>query len=326
MAAVLLPTSPTSAAYSPPSSSPRVALIGDSTIDNLVWVGGIKKSVPALLHHHLQHSFVIHNLAADAFTSEDVLKGACPVVSGHARAAAGDPFPTSSPSGKFEPLKEVAKLKPDYAVLSVGGNDVREVLGGMHRLPARLAALQKNYPLIVQSIVQGGTERLVLMTQYRPHRTEDEAYSVYAAMATLPGPGDPLQKLHGLMQLVYAPIFELARAHRLPIVDLTRSMDCDNEGLYCCQIEPSAAGSELIAGLLAHVLQNHDWEKGGSRVYYHADCKSAGKEAVSRGSALASTAAGAGAPADGAAAVPAPSPVAPVVSEDNKEGFVWILK
>ena len=95
----------------------------------------------------------IHNLACDGFTSRDVLCGEPPRISVTARARDGDPFP-SAPGEPFAPLDHADALAGAAAscaaVLSVGGNDVREVLGALEELPARLAAFADAYPRILQ--------------------------------------------------------------------------------------------------------------------------------------------------------------------------------
>lgn len=95
----------------------------------------------------------VHNLACDGFTSRDVLCGEPPRISVAARARDGDPFP-SAPGEPFAPLDHADALAAATtscaAVLSVGGNDVREVLGALGELAARLAAFADAYPRILQ--------------------------------------------------------------------------------------------------------------------------------------------------------------------------------
>jgi len=267
-------------ASTPPPPSP-IVLIGDSTLDNILWVMHEAHDGAQPLRSHLERltKRPVINLAADAFTTTDVLRGSARLISAEARLATGDPFPSPLPgTGRaFQPLAQLHALLPPHppaagersdaaVVLSVGGNDVREVLGAMHELPARLAALQANYPRILAAAL-ASTPRVVIIMQYCPALDDDGIYGVYAAMARLPGPGDALSKLHGLLEEVYAPILALAKAHGLPVVDLPRSFDPRQKGLYRCQIEPSSAGGELIAALVAHALQHHAWGAGCSRLY-----------------------------------------------------------
>ncbi len=59
--------------------------------------------------------------------------------------------------------------KGSIVVLSVGGNDVREILGKMSEIQNALKGLQQNYPKIVKEILEYGNE-LILLTQYRPDK------------------------------------------------------------------------------------------------------------------------------------------------------------
>merc|ERR1712190_230356 len=68
------------------------------------------------------------------------------------------------------------------------------------------------------------------------------------------------------METVYQPVFLAARQRQFAIVDLPRTFDIRDDDLYCCQIEPSAKGGAIIAKLLAHTVQNHDFV-GPSKFY-----------------------------------------------------------
>lgn len=259
----------------------RVALVGDSTIDNIVWVREQPDTVCGRLLGKLKGHGIdaaVHNFAADGFTTHDVLSGAPPSISYRTRLQVGDPFVgvsnVGSPFAPLVHLEATAAAHADtaeplsHSILSIGGNDVRRILGNMHSLPAVLSAFHTNYPSIVRRMVHA-CPHTVLMLQYRPALHMDEGYyGVYHAMETVPGPGTGLQKLNRLMHSLYPDIvFPLARDLRLPIIDLSRSFDVHDSGLFTCQIEPSARGSELIATLMAHVLQHHDFD-GPSLLYY----------------------------------------------------------
>ena len=244
------------------SRCPHVVLIGDSTLDNVVWVDQATDAVPATLHRLLeQHApgATVTNLAADGFTSTDVLRGAPTAISYRARELAGDPFPTASPMETFHPLAELKKMAtaPTHLVLSVGGNDVREILGAMHELPERIAAFQENYPLIAADCQATGAQ-VIIMMQYRPDLSTDaKHYGVYRAIdAGVPGAADKVSKLNQLMEGIYPSVLELACANAWDVLDLPNSFDIQDSDLYRCQIEPSAQGGALIAELIAHAVLN----------------------------------------------------------------------
>jgi lysophospholipase L1-like esterase len=159
-------------------SSIHVALIGDSTIDNVVWVEAASESVTEMLKRELlavghggddaAATATVTNLAADGFTSADCLHGAPAFISASRRAEAGDPFPVARIDESFAPLRHLASLSPPptHVVLSVGGNDIREILGEMSELPARIAAFHTNYPEIVRGILEAcPNAKVVIMLQ-----------------------------------------------------------------------------------------------------------------------------------------------------------------
>lgn len=127
----------------------HVILLGDSTLDNVVWVTDPQKSVTCYLQRYLATnvhlSSRVTNFAADGFTSHDLLHGGKATLSYRARINAGDPFPISAMASDctFQPLcalREVAQQRtgqqsPTHLVLSVGGNDIRHILNALNTLP-----------------------------------------------------------------------------------------------------------------------------------------------------------------------------------------------
>ena len=246
-------------------SSVEVVLLGDSTLDNIVWVASHEETVPFQLKELLPEGSNVINFAADGFNTRDMLEGQVPQISYHVRQHV-DPFPIDV-GDAFYPLIFLQGSTASHAVLSVGGNDVREILGNMESLAERIMGFMMNYPVIVNQIISQ-VPKLVLCLQYRPSLQQDAHYHVYQAMASLPGNGTSVQKLNTLMESTFPIIFQVAREHRLPIVDLARSFDINNPELYRSQIEPSAMGGKLIADLIAHVISNHDFEHSDSTFYY----------------------------------------------------------
>ena len=242
----------------------EVTLLGDSTLDNIVWVANTEEAVPAQLKERLGEQAVVINFAADGFNTKDMLEGQVPSISYAARLHA-DPFPIDE-GDAFYPLIFIQGSASTHAVLSVGGNDVREILGRMDLLQERIMQFMINYPIIVSQIVSQ-IPKLTICLQYRPS-VLDSPYGVYQAMAAVPGPGSAVQKLNKLMETVFPVIFQAARQHGLPIVDLARSFDINDSSLYVSQIEPSAEGSKLIAGLLSHVIKHHDFAAEPSTFYF----------------------------------------------------------
>lgn len=71
---------------------------------------------------------------------------------------------------------------------------------------------------------------------------------------------DPVQTMHALMEVVYQPVFKIARDYNIPIIDLPNTFDINDSGLYEHQIEPSYRGGKIITSLIKHVVENHDWQ------------------------------------------------------------------
>jgi len=245
----------------------HIVLVGDSTLDNIVWVEGQHATVAQQIINLLKCR--VTNYAADGFTSQDVMRGAVPNISLTARRNAGDPFPALGVDKIFKPLDHLEKSDGvSHIVLSVGGNDVREILGHLQELPTRLAGFLTNYPAILNRSLKV-TPRVIIMLQYRPSRNHD-GYNVYSAMSKLTNGGDAVETLNALMEEIYPPILTLAKEHKLAVIDLPNTFDIYNNDLYRCQIEPSQKGGQIIADLISHVVNNHDWE-GPSRFYFQKE-------------------------------------------------------
>ena len=269
-----------------PAAAVHVATIGDSTIDNLIWMDkdarGLFKvgdSVVGRLRAALggggAAAGVVTNFAADGFTSSNVLHGALPMLSSAAWRKVGEPFPCAVGEALL-PLQALADLhrntKPvTHVLLSVGGNDVREILQNMHALPQVVARFHENYARICERVLALDGVKLVLMLQYQVCLSHEHGgYGVYSAMESLPGPGTGAEKLQAVMERIYGPVIKLAQTHRLAVIDLPRTFDPADAELYRQQIEPSAKGSGLIAAVVAHALATHDFA-GESVLYSRAN-------------------------------------------------------
>jgi len=156
-------------------------------------------------------------------------------------------------------LQDLHVRKPvTHVVLSVGGNDVREILGHMDQLPTRVAAFSRNYPQILKTVLEV-TPNVIIMLQYRPSFHQDSSYGVYRALARIGG-GDGVGTLNALMEEVYPPVFKLAKQHNLALIDLSNTFDIYDTSMYKSQIEPSAKGGAVITHLIKHVVENHNFK------------------------------------------------------------------
>lgn len=201
----------------------EVVCIGDSTLDNRIWVDGLfatfiksrlgidRDSADERVSKY-QNSFFkpalsvienlkmilpdykIHDYTNDGFTTTDVLKGnARDKVFGTGNFL---PFPDTF----FEPLKEAEKdiKKSQYVIVSVGGNNFREFLQSVQQIPAEFRnisiksgfegvfqTLLKEYVEIVQKIrAMNPDAKIILMTQYYPSALQNN-YKIYEFMHEL---------------------------------------------------------------------------------------------------------------------------------------------
>ena len=165
----------------------HVALVGDSTIDNILWVKKVERSVPGVLTEELPN-WKITNYAADGYTTTNVLQGATPFISSHIRKQINDPFPNENFFAPLEELEILHQSNPiSHLVLSVGGNDVRVILGSISKIFTVIPAFASNYNLIVERLLQI-TPNLIIMTQYRPSLYQDSHYGVYRSLQSIPIP------------------------------------------------------------------------------------------------------------------------------------------
>ena len=253
----------------------RIALIGDSTLDNASWVGIHEASVSQHLSKSKEgandKSFSVYNLAVDGFTTSDLLTG-------YSKSTINDADMLSSPMQILKTLNP----PPTHIVLSVGGNDVRETLGpGVDRVLLKtIQKMQQNYLIILNECLSV-CKKTILMFQYRPCFTTND-YGIYDAINDIPDDlmiqkgalkngsngmevshdnisNVSVRKLNKLMESIYNGILlnELIIANRLPIIDLPNTFDIHNSLLYVRQIEPSHWGGLIIAKLIHHVIENH---------------------------------------------------------------------
>eukprot|EP00939_MAST-03C_sp_MAST-3C-sp1_P000890 g890.t1 len=216
----------------------HVVLVGDSTLDNLIWVNNTVKDcvVGALRTVPLLN---VTNYACDGFTSTDVLRGNRPMLSATQWRNVGEPFPGCEESVElFKPLNALralhAKKTVTHVVLSVGGNDVREILREMNKLSSVITVYHRNFREIVRHIRGSSSTtkerpQLIIMLQYRPSIAMDaDGYGVYRAIGgSIGAKGDSaaLLAMNQLMKTIYAPVLTLAKESNLPVIDLPRTFD-----------------------------------------------------------------------------------------------------
>ena len=233
--------------------------------------------------------YLIHNLTADAFTSENMIKGR-KVISFKERENANDKFPFTDSIELYKPFKYFDELftdkdkkinkKNSYTIISIGGNDIRELLRRLSEpeiLNNIIKEFHNNYEIIIDNIKKN-CDKIIIMTQYRPDIDDNAAnYKVYENINKISNNTlnrsqsvilNKIEKINILMEeFLYPEIFKLARDNKIPIADMSKTFNYDKHELYVRQIEPSGKGSKIISRLLSHVIYNHDFINGESILY-----------------------------------------------------------
>ncbi len=279
----------------------KVILIGDSTFDNSHWVkSDPSATVDQQVKIKLSEGDEVINLAMDGFTTKDILLGAskCKAVEDDLHNAE-----------YFEPLVELAKINnPTHIILSVGGNDIRESLTRLiyadpeqrlKLLDILLAKVQDNYKTIVAKLKEiCPNAKIISMLQYTPDLNHDVYYIYYLMQQIQQGKAiknststyldvimyklfgrsiktedAAVKQLHAIMEKAYGPIIAHARENQIPILDMSTTFDHTNKDLYVRQIEPSKSGAAVIADMISHVINVHDFS-GPSAMYVKPGCTS----------------------------------------------------
>jgi hypothetical protein len=206
-----------------PKTKPIITFLGDSTIDNRIWVDGIRKnyiytrlsfSRSKVLRGISQFSrylfrkklsvienvikmmpdHEIHDFTNDGFTTEDCLSGA------YRDKVFGRGTFSLFPHQFFQPLaagKESLKAS-DVIVVSVGGNDVREFLQIIEsrNSDAKVTFLKKQFPVVMKdlkinyiklldTLLQlNPNAKIILMSQYYPSVIQKN-YRIYEKMSAI---------------------------------------------------------------------------------------------------------------------------------------------
>lgn len=269
-----------------PYNPTKIVLLGDSTLDNFVWVDHEKDTVRGKLKQKCSDNAEVIDLSCDGFTTSDVLKGA------KRNKAVSSRYHQNE---LYQPLVALKALdNPSHLVLSVGGNDLRENLSFLALMePAKrkttlnriIKDIQQQYFEILKQVktIHPGVAP-ILMLQYTPDSTRD-VYGIYTLMNLLHSEKalskfgmlkflawgrknnatqEAVAELHSLMQKVYEPILQYAKEQNIPVIDMASTFDHRDTSFYRQQIEPSAKGAETIATLIDHVVQHHDFSKSSA--------------------------------------------------------------
>jgi len=207
-----------------------VYLIGDSVLDNFYWLNDPTQNLTTQLRDSASdHKDDIHCIAVDETETNDILHGIRPnsnYVLGRKENKL-EPYPISK-DGKvyaLDLLKKIDSQKDNYLVLSVGGNDARTLL---HLLAWSWRAVKNgmqkkgtptNYVEIVKKLLEF-SQKIILVFVYKPYI---EFGSEVVSNGCLRGLGR--WQMNGLYDYFREFYWSVARAFKLPIIDLTRTFD-----------------------------------------------------------------------------------------------------
>jgi hypothetical protein len=272
-----------------PLAATKVALLGDSTIDNGFWVQ--KELSYAEKTHTVTHqtatalagttnsqSYEIANFAVDGATTDDLLHK-CPL---------NKVLPTDEDHdfACVHQLNDVANWNPNVVVLSVAGNNYREALMGtlmgqlnypqlLFRITPDQAkpiikqafnlvktSLLEDYKKIIDNLIANNPKlnRIVLLSQYYPSITEFTPYFIYTGFSHLArsqGKGqDPFTAVEETMNELYKEILQYLATKDKEIVfaDVTSSLN-PLGGNHTHQIEPNEQGSTIMGRLIAKAVE-----------------------------------------------------------------------
>lgn len=267
----------------------KVALIGDSTIDNGFWV---QKNTPySKKTHTVTHqtavalsagtnskAYAIGNFAVDGATTKDLMRF----------CSLRKVLPVDADHTEFlvHQLNAVSEWQPDIAVLSIGGNNYRETL--MRTLLQELnyfqvllritpdhtkakirdefqkvkALLLIDYKNILDTLVleNPNLNRIVLLSQYYPCITDYTPYYIYTGFSHLARSKmqgvDPFTLLEETMNELYHEVLQYASNKDKEIVfaDVTSSLN-PLAGNHTHQIEPNERGSQIMGRMIACAIE-----------------------------------------------------------------------
>ncbi|WP_367606153.1 SGNH/GDSL hydrolase family protein [Legionella sp. W05-934-2] len=275
----------------------RVALVGDSTLDNGFWVQqGLPYSqktatvthqaAMALAKAETNHPYLVANFAVDGATTADLgrdcwLNKVLPADADH-------------PWLSVNQLRQVEDWQPNVVVMSVAGNNYREALQGAlieslgyqnilsrttpddakHYIATTFAQVKKNllaeYKAIIDDLIEHNPSmsRLVLMSQYYPELTQFTGYMIYTGFSHVARSEgqtrSAFEAMENTMNELYREIqtYVSSKDKQVVFVDVTSSLN-PLGGNHTMQIEPNHNGAKELGKLIAEAVsmpeRDHQW-------------------------------------------------------------------
>lgn len=231
------------------SNTVRVALIGDSTIDNGYWVQKDKPYIEKTetvnyqiashlalpLNTNINSEYQIANFAVDGANSYDLIPNNL------VRMNAVLPKDADHPDTQVCPSRCASEFGPDIVVVSVGGNDYRNALNSHHGLVQKTGilgfflcqtpedsklnirtlfesvkdTLLQSYQLILEPFLNNDkTKRIIVSTQYYPELGSDTPYFIYTGLTHVAHAYDKTDHLDytkELMEELYSEVYKFIK-------------------------------------------------------------------------------------------------------------------
>ena len=279
----------------------KVALMGDSTIDNGYWVDENKsyldktatvthQTALALSKNNPDQNFDVANFAIDGATTTDIDRDClmCKVL----------PEDQDHPLIDVHQMNAVQAWQPDVIALSVGGNNYREALQGTLRHQMSMKQLLfrqtpesakeiikesftkvkekllQEYKALIDKILETNPNlnRLVLMSQYYPSLTQFTPYFIYTGFSHVANSEGLKQTAFECMTTTMNELYSELLTHVLEkdtdvvLVDVTSSLN-PLEDNHTKQIEPNESGAKVMGELIsAGVTYKPSSNQSGIRV------------------------------------------------------------
>lgn len=258
-----------------PRKIDSIALVGDSVLDNFYWLDNPTEDVRQQLANKHPDT-TVYNFAVDESQILDVINGIRPFdrYLNTRIVHFGDTYPYPlNKDGKVQPLKLLKQEDPEYTVVSAGGNDGRvhldKIVWSAEALIEAILAdgLEENFDRMLRKVKRSTTsQKLILVLVYKPHETLFERFRKSVGWGLQYLPIENVIDFAGRLDKVYDEIRKIfvkkAIKYNVPMIDLSRTFNPKDRSHYgSTPIEPSNKTGLVIAELISHVIQKHNFEK-----------------------------------------------------------------
>ncbi|ETO20713.1 hypothetical protein RFI_16505 [Reticulomyxa filosa] len=157
-------------------------------------------------------------------------------------------------NNKFKLFEEKNAISP-VVILSIGANDVRKNLKYTKpdlviEMLQKKVQFEENMEQIVKMIVNDLRFNLILVLAYEPH---EDCFKEMLHFGR--------EELLDVMEWTAVRMLGLASRNGLPLMDLSRTLNPFERTHYSkTPFKPSNQSAEMIADLIAHILENYDFK------------------------------------------------------------------